>query len=88
MPSLAIAKLRRRLERAELEHLRQVCAEQGARIEALEAELDEAWREATWADQRADMFHDLANNLAEQADAYIGITRTGELGVVAATAAH
>ncbi|MBK6742496.1 MAG: hypothetical protein IPG66_05760 [Hydrogenophilales bacterium] len=72
----------------ELEHLRQVCVEQDARIEALEAELNEARREADWADARADMFLDQVNYLAEQADAQIGITRTGMLGVVAATAAH
>lgn len=88
MPNPIITKLRRRLERAELEHLRQVCSEQAERIEALEAELADALRDATWADQRADMFHDLANNLAKQADAQIGITRGGQIGVVSSITAH
>lgn len=83
-----IAQLRRRLERAELDLLRQVCAEQAARIEALEAELAESDRYAAWADQRADLYHHLANELAEQTDAQIGITRSGEAGVIRETVAH
>lgn len=83
-----LTQLRRRLERAELEHLRQVCTEQGARIEALEAELAQAHRAADWADARADMFHDMANAMAEQADAYIGITRAGEVGVIDSHVTH
>lgn len=88
MPNLIVSKLIRRLERAELDHLRQVCAEQAARIEALEAELDGANRAAVWADQRADTFHDLLNNLAEQTDSTLGITPTGQMGLVAVNTTH
>ena len=79
--SRILSRLKARLERAELELLRTVCAEQAARIEALEAELDEARREAAWADQRADMFHDLANAMQDEKEhaPQIGITRSGRL---------
>lgn len=79
-----ITKIRRRLERAELDLLREVVADQAARIEALEAELDEARRAADWADTRADMFH----ALALETEAVIGITCSGDVGVIHSNAAH
>lgn len=83
-----VAQIRRRLERAELDLLREVVSDQAARIEALEAELAEANRAADWADTRADLFQDMANALADQTDAQIGITRAGEVGVIHSSAAH
>lgn len=72
----SIQRLVRKLHAAELIHLREVVAEQAARIEELE-------REATAADARADMFQDLANDLqASQPGARIGITRSGCVGVL------
>lgn len=43
MNDLQLARLRRKLERWELAHLREHCAEQAQRIEALERELRQAW---------------------------------------------
>lgn len=69
--------MRMRLERAELAHLRRVVAEQGERIEALTARVEQLEADALDADRRADMFHDLW--LAEQEGAPVGLTPAGEV---------
>lgn len=85
-----LATLRRRLALAELDLLRQVCAEQAERIATLEAELDrtrglfhsavdvsEQWREN---------FMDLQEQILNEHPAYQpGITQSGALGIVHAT---
>ena len=78
----ALQRIRRRLERLELEHLRRHAAEQAARIEQLEAKLataeDEAidawrcaeeWREATMTNLHQVM----------EMGAHVGITREGDV---------
>lgn len=72
----SLMRLVRKLHAAELQHLREVVAEQAARIEELE-------REAVWAYGRSEMFADLAHELAAaQPDARIGVTRDGQVGVL------
>lgn len=83
-----INSLRRRLERAELDHLRQICAEQAARIERLESDLSDARFQAECENLRADMWHDMFHDMAEQTGASVGITPAGQVGLVATHAAH
>lgn len=71
----SLKRLVRKLHAAELQHLRDVVAEQAARIEELE-------REAAWADGRAEMFQDLANELASQPGVRIGVTQSGQVGAL------
>jgi hypothetical protein len=71
--------LRRRLEKAELEHLRQHCAE-------LRARLDIAEERAANAEATADCYWhqhmDLIQSLNERDDVQIGITQDGHIGVI------
>jgi chromosome segregation ATPase len=85
----AITALRKRLSRWELDHLRAHAAELADkleaaqhRIEALEEEVNQAWR---WSEHWRDQSQDLANELHEAGKA-IGLTKDGELVVVEATA--
>jgi hypothetical protein len=73
----AIVGIRRRLERCELDHLREHAAEQAEHIEQLERDLH-------WADQSADMWQRTAEAMQEHLydGAYIGITVDGVVGIV------
>lgn len=79
----AFAALVRKLHAAELQHLRQVVADQQAKIEEQAAQIQELERACSWADGRADMFQDLANELqAAQRAAQVGLTLDGRAGVL------
>jgi hypothetical protein len=73
----AIVSIRRRLERCELDHLREHVAEQAERIEQLERELG-------WAEDTADMWRHTAEAAQEHLDdgVRIGITVDGAVGIV------
>ena len=81
----AIAKLRKRLARWELQHLGQLAAslaEQldaaSARIKALEGELESAWAAAdSWREQTMEMVEEM-----EAEGQQIGLTQSGKLMVV------
>lgn len=80
-------KTRRKLERAELVHLRALCAEQAERIEALEQELERAVDDANAADSMVRVYMDAYHELQERVPAgvtapVIGLTREGEMGIV------
>lgn len=74
--------LRRRLERAELEHLRQLAVE-------LQAKLEEAQSRAAYAEDIAEFWHGNCDRLQDAIDSdegathrAIGLTKAGELMVV------
>ena len=67
-----IQRLKNRLEKWELSHLRELAAKQAEQIEELQAKLASAEREAFNADRACDMYRDL---LTEP----IGITQQGQL---------
>lgn len=74
-------RIQRRLERAELEHLRGVVAAQGERIEQLEHELACAEDQAIfWSRQHENLREHLDNDTSDAR--VIGLTKTGELLVV------
>jgi hypothetical protein len=77
----ATRRIQARLERMELEHLRQHAAEQAAQIEALEGRL---WHAEGQADYWNRSYHDLAEHFDNDTDdaRAIGLTKTGELLVV------
>jgi uncharacterized protein YlxW (UPF0749 family) len=73
----------RKLHAAELLHLREVLAEQQAQIEALQAEVQDLQRSLSWADSRADMFHDALNDAVEARPCLsIGLSTSGQLGLL------
>lgn len=79
----AFQALVRKLHAAELDHLRQVVAEQQALIEAQAAQIADLQRELSWAEGRADMFHDLANDLQDALPhAQVGLSQDGQAGVL------
>jgi chromosome segregation ATPase len=92
--SPATARIQRRLEQLELDHLRQHAAEQAQRIEDLEAQVEQLTREVHWADGRADMWQDAHERLAEHLDEdtadarCIGLTQQGDLLVIRAGASQ
>ena len=81
----ALKRLQRRLERAELELLRNHVVELDAKLEAAE-------RRAYDAERCADLWHDQALSLQEQVEQedppfrQIGLTKSGELLVIATPA--
>lgn len=81
---IALRLLMRRLDDQLLEHLRAHCAEQAARIDELEAQVERLRNEAIDADGRADMWHNLVNRLQDDMDppAHVGITTDGSIVVL------
>lgn len=82
----ATLRIQARLERWELEHLRQLAAEQAERIEELQRQLRHA---EDAADYWAQSHHELAEHLADDTEdaRAIGLTAGGELLVVRTGAA-
>ncbi|MGL6245677.1 hypothetical protein [Pseudomonas sp.] len=74
--------IQRKLEQLELDHLREFIKQQAAVIENLSNQLElandhaEYWR---------DSWFDLSNSIAEETGTAIGLTKTGELGLIAAS---
>jgi hypothetical protein len=82
----ALHALQRRLERWELEHLRQHAAELAQRLEAAELRAADAERRLSDAEYTAEFWHDQAvdlhNAAAEASDGVPGITIDGRTVVV------
>jgi chromosome segregation ATPase len=80
--------MKRRLERWELEHLREHSAELAERLEAAEQRVADAERRLTDAEYACDFWHDRAVDMhreaAEQSGGTRGITMDGRLVVVPA----
>lgn len=81
----ATARLQRRLERMELEHLRALVVEQGQELEELRPRVEAAER---CADFWQDSVHDLQEQIEQHGDGAcrLGITQQGELLIVSAGA--
>lgn len=79
-----LAALQRKLERLELDHLRQLALAQHNEIESLREKLRAAEDEAHNADIVCNMWRDIAEErqAATGADITVGITRDGQIGVV------
>lgn len=75
----ALARIRTKLEKAELDHLRQHSADLAARLEIMEERAIQAESQADWYWQQ---HTDLIRSLTEQGEE-IGLTVTGEIGVIA-----
>lgn len=73
-----LAALRRRLEKAELEHLRQHAADLADRLEKMEQRAIEAEDQANWYWQSQ---MDLIQSLTEQGET-LGMTVNGHIGLV------
>lgn len=92
--SPAVRNMRRRLERWELPHLRQLAASQNELIEQLQAELEHTQQRLTDAELHADIWHDRAidmmNSLVDENPEHrcIGLTKDGALMVVNTSHAH
>lgn len=85
-----LATLRRRLALAELDLLRQVVTDQAARIEALEAELAAAYRDADISQRNADVWQDMwadAVGHMEQAPT-LGLTQAGQVVMLSDQPTH
>lgn len=74
-----LSRLRRKLEQAELEHLRQHCTDLASRLEIMEERATHAEGQADWYWRQ---HSDLIQSLTEQGET-IGVTREGDIGVVA-----
>ena len=82
MSEQTLRKLKRRLEKAELEHLRQQAAELHNKLEHAEAEAERAWENADSWRQHAMDLQDALNDENFSTHRCIGIAKTGELMVV------
>lgn len=81
----AIAAMRRRLSKWELDHLRTLCAELAERLETAQERIDELEGEVSRAWDAADSWRtdamELANDLQEEGKT-VGLTQAGHLVVV------
>ena len=90
--SSLVTNIRRRLERWELPHLRELAARQAEQIEQLQAELEDTQRRLNWAEDCAEQWREQtvqALNDAVDADPErrcIGLTQDGTVMVVATAA--
>lgn len=75
----ALARIRNKLEKAELDHLRQHSADLAARLEIMEERAIQAESQADWYWQQ---HTDLIRSLTDQGEE-IGLARDGEIGVIA-----
>lgn len=86
-----VRNIRRRLERWELPHLRELAARQAEQIEQLQAELEETQRRLNWAEDCAEQWREQtmqALNDAVDADPdrlCIGLTQDGRVAVMVST---
>jgi hypothetical protein len=78
-----LATLRRKLERWELEHLRTHCAELSTRLEEAEQRAWDAERRADWLLDDVNRMHDALDSDAGATHRCIGLSKAGELMVVA-----
>lgn len=74
----ALARLRNKLEKAELDHLRQHCSDLAARLEMMEERAIQAESQSEWYWQQ---HTDLIRSLTEQGEE-IGLTRDGQVGII------
>lgn len=84
---IGLTRLYRRLERDTLTHLRQHSAEQAARIDELEAQVERLQRDLGNAEMAAEMWHQVAFDAAACHDLPIGVTRDGQVRIVTASEA-
>ncbi len=75
--------IQRKLDAWELEHLREHAAALAELVDQQSAEIERLKSELAWADDCAEMWQNAANALQESTGATIGITREGQMGVVA-----
>lgn len=83
----SLAAIRTRLEKAELDHLRQHCVSLAARIDLLEGALRLAESEAAAAWDSATAWQGLAQDL-RAIGAEVGISPAGDLGAIAGPSAE
>jgi len=86
MPDPTLTALQRRLTRWELGHLRTLAAEQDARLERLQADLERAREDALRAWEAAEQWQRDAERLCAELQALggqVGINASGELGAAA-----
>lgn len=74
--------IQRKLNRWELEHLREHAAALSERLDAALAEIEELKRERDWADDCAQMHQDLNARLMDRMDTTVGLTKAGDLVVL------
>lgn len=82
MPDRTLDNLRRRLERWELNHLRELAARQEERIEALQLRIEELQEDVIASDRFAEFWQEQTHSLQgmlEEAGHTIGLTRAGDL---------
>lgn len=81
--SRAMLALRRKLETAELDHLRALCLDLHTQLEQITKERDDAIDNANfWGDHA----HQLQCELWEHTDLTVGITQDGQIGIVSTQA--
>jgi hypothetical protein len=77
-----LMRIQRKLDSWELIHLRDHALALHLQLEAAQAEIERLKDELAWSDGRADMFHDLASELAGMTEAHIALNRSGALRVM------
>lgn len=83
MATTTIRRLQTRLDGLALEQLRQVAAQQQARIEELEQYLAEAEDRAEfWQDRAYDLQNSILDADLAEAVGQVGITKDGQIGIV------
>lgn len=87
--SPSTARIQRRLERLELEHLRQHAAELAERLEAAEQRAADAEQRLSWAEDNAEFWREqhieTINQMADDTGGTPGLTMGGQLVIVPAT---
>jgi uncharacterized coiled-coil DUF342 family protein len=77
-------RIQRKLDAWELPHLRALAAHLSEQLEAAQDEIERLTRERDWADDRADMFHNMVHELTEETNAQICLHKSGAVSVRAA----
>lgn len=76
------ARIQRRFERWELDHLREHAAQLAGQVERLAAEIDDLKRQLAWAEDREERWHDDALQVMRDTGLLPGLTLNGQVVAV------
>jgi predicted nucleic acid-binding Zn-ribbon protein len=74
--------IQRKLDRWELDHLREHAAQLADELAAAREEIEQLKRELSWAEASAEMFQDISEEIRDYTGVNLALTKNGQLHVL------